>query len=69
MASTKQKKTREEILDRCPPDFNLARKHSEANRVKDLVRKNTKIKDLDDEELYCPCCGLPTDKAAPKFSL
>ena len=40
-------------LDRCPPDFDWAKKHREANMVKNLDAKNLVNKDLEDEELYC----------------
>lgn len=44
----------EDPLDRCPPDFEWAKKHREANRVKNLDARNTASKDLSDEDLYCP---------------
>ena len=42
----------EDPLDQCPPDFEWAKKHREANMVKDLNERNTKSKNLEDEELY-----------------
>lgn len=44
----------EDPLDKCPPDFEWARKHGEANMVKNLDARNLAGKDLQDEELYCP---------------
>ena len=61
--------TMEDPLDKCPPDFAWARKHREANMVKNLEMRNIVAKDVENEDLYCPCCRLPTDRAAPKFAL
>lgn len=45
--------TREEDpLDKSPPNFELCRKHRDANRVKDLHHKNAENKDLSDERMY-----------------
>jgi len=59
----------EDPMDKCPPDFEWAKKHGNANMVKNLDVRNTISKDLDDDNMYCPCCRLPTDKAAPKYKL
>lgn len=42
----------EDPLDRCPPDFELCRKHRDANRVKDLDMRHAVNKDLNDEKMY-----------------
>lgn len=44
----------EDPLDKCPPDFRWARKHAEANMVKNLDVRNAISKDLNDEDMYCP---------------
>ncbi|CAI2381736.1 unnamed protein product [Moneuplotes crassus] len=61
----------EDILDQIPPDFELAEKHRDANRVKNIrdevTFKNTKS--VNKKEDFCPCCQMPTSKSAPLFSL
>lgn len=46
--------TMEDPLDKCPPDFAWARKHREANMVKNLEMRNLVAKDVENEDLYCP---------------
>jgi hypothetical protein len=44
--------TMEDPLDKCPPDFAWARKHREANMVKNLEMRNLTVKDVQNEDLY-----------------
>lgn len=61
--------TAEDPLDKCPPDFEFAKKHREANRVKDLHARKIADKDINYKKMYCSCCGLPTKQAAPELSI
>jgi hypothetical protein len=58
----------EERLNRCPPDFEWARRHREANMVKPQM-EGRDIKDFEDEEKYCAWCHRPTDKVVKKYNL
>lgn len=46
--------TQDDPMDKCPPDFSFAKKHREANRVKNLDMRNMLNKDMNDERMYCP---------------
>lgn len=52
-----------------PPDFKLAEIHGETSLVKNFGAEMPEDNDTPIEELYCPCCGMPTFKAAPKYSV
>ena len=58
-----------ELLERCPPDFEWAKKHREANKVKTFEFYDPDDINIDDENLYCKCCKLPLEKAVPLHPL
>ncbi|CAI2378726.1 unnamed protein product [Moneuplotes crassus] len=63
----------EELLDQIPPDFALAEKHRNANRVRNIRDEVNFVKDtsqIESEEDFCQCCQMPaSDSAAPLFSI
>ena len=42
----------EDPLDACPPNFELAKKHRDANRVKNFGMRNVGNKDINDERMF-----------------
>lgn len=50
--NTEADEEEDDPLDACPPNFELAKKHQDANRVKNLDMRNIANKDLNDERMY-----------------
>ncbi len=59
----------EALLDKVPPDFDLAKMHGEANRVKDFTNPKGGSDDFNEEGARCPCCDMPTFKAFPQYPM
>ena len=58
----------EEMLDRVPPDFKKAKMHGEASLIKNFFKQHEDV-DETEEGLICECCGMPTFKLVPKYSI
>lgn len=58
-----------DMLDKCPPDFNLARIHENAQKVKNLDQANYKHSKLDDIKYFWPWCQMPTTESAPLYPM
>ena len=56
-------------LDIVPPNFDKAKKHQDATRVKNIAEDVGEVGLYDTEEDFCECCHLPTSKAAPPFKI
>ena len=68
----KQDDTYENILDQCPPDFQLCRRHGDANMIKDFRQYDEKTllqKKENNDSLVCQCCNMPTSKLVKKFRI
>ena len=59
----------ENLLDKVPPDFALAKKHGNANLIKNFGEFNQERMNTDDESNMCECCLMPTTKVVPRFKL
>jgi hypothetical protein len=59
----------EDPMNKVPPNFDLARKHQDANRVKNIMELSDENAIYNEEEDFCPCCQMPTSKVAPPFKL
>lgn len=57
----------EDMLDRVPPDFDLAKRHGEASKIKNFYDPHD-VKGTE-EGLVCECCGMPTFKMVPKYGM
>jgi len=66
---TVQEMIEKDLLDKIPPDFTLARIHGDAQRVKNIDTCEYEHSKLNNIELFCPCCQMPTTKSAPLYPL
>ena len=67
LSTTTKDLCEEDPLDVSPPDFELAKIHQNASRVKFMSERKISASLLNNSEMYCPCCQMPTSKAAPKI--
>ena len=58
-----------DLLDKSPPDFDLAMIHRMANMVKNINKASVSKRTITNKNEFCPCWQLPTFEAAPKYSL
>ena len=52
-----------------PPDFALAEKHADAMKVKNTISWKRDEEAYSNKDNYCECCGNPTTKSCPVYSL
>lgn len=58
-----------DVLDKCPPDFRLAKIHENAQKVKNLDQADYEHSKLDDLKYFWPWCQMPTTESAPLYPM
>ncbi|CAI2384085.1 unnamed protein product [Moneuplotes crassus] len=59
----------EEDLEKIPPNFEDARIHQNAQRVKNLDSNKDNKGKIQDKRYYCQCCKMPTTNTQPLYPL
>ena len=57
-------------MDNVPPDFELAKRHRDANRVKNIMEEEGQGGGMyENEDGFWECCQMPTSMVAPPFKI
>ena len=56
-----------DLMYKFPPNFDLAKIHGNAQRVKNLDQCEYEATKLEDLKYFCPCCQMPTTESAPLY--